>query len=164
MNYVPPLREHPSVRTEHLGVRILTQHTASSCYGRQGVLSTQVPFTADLGHHVPGFRVLSRQRPPTDEQKGPTTVLAIRPLTCTYLVARAGFDSLWILSCQAAWAGFSFSFLALFLACQRARWRRGLAGWANDLGQVAGLTAWLGRGDDRGRGGSPRLSGPVVAA
>ena len=30
--------------------------------------------------------------PPTDDQKGLIAVLAIRPLTCTYLVAGAGFE------------------------------------------------------------------------
>jgi hypothetical protein len=50
--------------------------------------------------------------PPTDHQqrsKRPDRLSAIRPLTCYYLVAGAGFDSLWRLACQAAWARSSWS-------------------------------------------------------
>jgi hypothetical protein len=75
-----------------------------------------------------------------------------------------GFDSLWKLSCQ----GVAVS--ALTGICL---WLLGMAGWpvgecragGDQRGcQVAALTSLLRGRDDRGRGGSPRLSGLVRAA
>ncbi len=45
--------------------------------------------SARLGPH---FGVLSRQRMGNKRSKGPTAILAIRPLTWNFLVAGAGFE------------------------------------------------------------------------
>ena len=80
------------------------------------------------------------------------------------MVGTAGFDSLWELPCQAAAERSSGGWLcAEFPGMPAGPPTAWPAGWCWLAGQAAGLTALPEGRDDRGRGGSPRLSGLVEA-